>query len=211
MELVATAVTPKTEYDLRPRRRVPRARLTVADPHTTRRRRSSKREVIESDIAAQAACRRGTRSPAPETAAEPFTRLTSGDRSAAERHLARLRSIGTKSAMRRSPAARTSATRIPAPVAVGPCDHQRSQDAARAGRAIGAPMTPIDLASTCQSRTTLILTPERAVRRLVGAARMPARSPRDTTLTATLRDASSIISSPNITAPLRSPSVVAFS
>ena len=41
--------------------------------------------------------------------------------------------------------------------------------------------------------------------------RIPARSPRETTLTATLRDASSIISSPNITAPLRSPSVVAFS
>src|SRR5439155_21394578 len=35
----------------------------------------------------------------------------------------------------------------------------------------------------------------------------PARSPRATTLTATLRDASSIISSPNMTAPLRSPSV----
>ena len=41
--------------------------------------------------------------------------------------------------------------------------------------------------------------------------RIPARSPRETTLIATLRDASSIISSPNITAPLRSPSVVAFS
>ena len=40
---------------------------------------------------------------------------------------------------------------------------------------------------------------------------MPARSPRLTSLTATLRLASSIISSPSITAPLRSPSVVAFS
>src|SRR5439155_22424949 len=35
----------------------------------------------------------------------------------------------------------------------------------------------------------------------------PARSPRATTLTATWREASSIISSPNMTAPLRSPSV----
>ena len=40
---------------------------------------------------------------------------------------------------------------------------------------------------------------------------MPARSPRVTNLVAILRLASSIISSPNITAPLRSPSVVAFS
>ena len=37
------------------------------------------------------------------------------------------------------------------------------------------------------------------------------RSPFFTSLIATLRDASSIISSPNMTAPLRSPSVVAFS
>ena len=41
--------------------------------------------------------------------------------------------------------------------------------------------------------------------------RIPARSPRVTNLFAILRLASSIISSPNITAPLRSPSVVAFS
>src|SRR5690606_8666201 len=40
---------------------------------------------------------------------------------------------------------------------------------------------------------------------------MPARSPRATNLIAILRLASSIISSPNITAPRRSPSVVAFS
>ena len=40
---------------------------------------------------------------------------------------------------------------------------------------------------------------------------MPARSPRVTNLSAILRLASSIISSPNITAPRRSPSVVAFS
>ena len=40
---------------------------------------------------------------------------------------------------------------------------------------------------------------------------MPARSPRVTNFSAILRLASSIISSPNITAPRRSPSVVAFS
>ena len=40
---------------------------------------------------------------------------------------------------------------------------------------------------------------------------MPARSPRVTNFIAILRLASSIISSPNITAPRRSPSVVAFS
>ena len=40
---------------------------------------------------------------------------------------------------------------------------------------------------------------------------MPARSPRVTNLIAILRLASSIISSPNMTAPRRSPSVVAFS
>src|SRR5262249_23781552 len=39
---------------------------------------------------------------------------------------------------------------------------------------------------------------------------IPFRSPFFTNLTATLRVASSIISSPNMTAPLRSPSVVAF-
>ena len=48
--------------------------------------------------------------------------------------------------------------------------------------------------------------------RLLGAAAHAGALRRvSTTLIATLRDASSIISSPNITAPLRSPSVVAFS
>ena len=45
----------------------------------------------------------------------------------------------------------------------------------------------------------------------VADRRNPARSPRRTNLVAIFRDASSIISSPNMTAPLRSPSVVAFS
>ncbi len=45
------------------------------------------------------------------------------------------------------------------------------------------------------------------VRRRAHERARPARSPRATSVTATLRDASSIISSPNITAPLRSPSV----
>ena len=44
-----------------------------------------------------------------------------------------------------------------------------------------------------------------------GCGVMPARSPRLTNFSAILRLASSIISSPNITAPRRSPSVVAFS
>ena len=76
------------------------------------------------------------------------------------------------------------------------------------------PRTTSRAAATTRATTSRPMTtkgPASTGGRYVALREKPARSPRETNLMAILREASSIISSPNITAPLRSPSVVAFS